>query len=150
MVPKNTIFILFSFALMCGSVSAEEKSTLSSNSTCGDIAEGEFKVTQELHTYKIGMEPGDVLDVQIIPVGAYLLLDGELYEPTGQNIENILSTGPGNKLIVKSKALSGRGEYKVQVRNYNNAYSGNKGRAGMYEIHFSCIKRNGQKIIASS
>jgi len=131
-----------------GEVFAGEKSTLSISSNCGDISEGEFIVSQELHTYKINLEPGDILDSNIIPVGAYLQLYAKLYDPTGQRLENITVSNAGAKLTMKSKVLSGRGEYKVKVRNHNGRSSG-RGRAGMYEIHFGCIKRNGNKITPS-
>jgi len=146
--PKIFTLLISCLFIFAGETFANEKSTLSVNSNCGDISEGEFMVSQELHTYKINMQPGDILDANIIPVGAYLQLDAELYDPVDQKLEGIMASSAGTKLIMKSKVLSGRGEYKVQVRNYNKR-RGNSGRAGMYEIHFGCVKRNGDNIIPS-
>jgi hypothetical protein len=113
------------------------------------VSEAEFENVNEVHTYVIKMAPGDVLSVTGIPVGKYLGLGISLFEPTGQKI-GFEDYSAGASLGFTTEELSGRGEYKILIRNFS--YGGyksrkpNPGTAGLYQLQIGCKKRDGTMI----
>ena len=144
---KKAFFAYLFLSVLPISVSAEVSGKKTS-AACGEITEGEFTNSKEVHSYSIKLEPGDKVDFLSLPVGAYLRLQADLIEPTGQVIESITGAR-GQKMELKSKTLSGRGSYSFIVRNHSRAHD-HSGRAGMYELHVGCTKRNGTEIRPSS
>lgn len=109
---------------------------------CEDKITGQFTTVKETHEYEIVLKENQLIEVVIIPTGAYLNIRTNLIDPVGSMlIEDTQGTfGDPNKrsLTLKSDILSSPGKYKVVVFNHDWSY-GRNGRAGKYTILFRCI-----------
>lgn len=136
-------FFLLPLCLSVSLVSANASTSVN----CGTVHENEFSKSSESHVYAINMAPGDTFGVRVNPVGEYLATNLHIKEPVGNLIESKGAPPPGN-VSLKTKPLSGRGEYQVIVMNYYRAQGtrAQGARGGLYTIAFTCTLRNGEVI----
>ncbi len=141
---KKYISIIFSglVLLYAGIASAAPSSDVAIE--CGDILEDEFTKSADEHKYRIKMSPGDELQVTASPIGDYLAIGIYIKGPSGMSVSDRHRGSPGT-VSVKTKKLSGRGEYEIYVTNiYRPARQ--TGYMGLYALSVGCVLRNGTVI----
>jgi len=111
--------------------------------SCTDLPSGEFSQAYEAHNYLINLSPGDELSVTINVIGDYLETALELFEPAQDRIIN--QTLKQKEASFQTGILSGRGEYRIKVRNYSTYQDDRirlteQGRAGVYSMTLRCTK----------
>ena len=114
--------------------------------TCGESIEKEFTLAGEEHYINLKLEAGDVVEIELEPLGEYLNLAAQLIDPNDIGLVNDIGTFGGKKkrkFNIKSGMLSGNGIYTLKVTNWikGNASHGSN-RTGVYSISVSCIKRD--------
>ena len=140
-----SILVFLTLFLFNPSTVYSQKPTITLNSECGKVIQAEFTVKSERQDIKIFAEVGDVLDINIIPVGDYLKVWAELSDPADGEI---IKEKPGmfgtNKksLVLKTGILSSKGTYTLSL--YNTISS--KFNIGAYNVYIKCKKKNGDII----
>ena len=104
---------------------------------CGEIIESEFRNNEEIQSYALRMSSRDSFAVSIETVGDFLQTAIFLYGPTGLEIKR---EGASSAPSIESGILSARGNYRIDLRNYNYGI-------GEYTMFVSCTV-NGQLIEA--
>ena len=127
---------------------------------CGDVFEKEFAQQAEEHEYYINMSPGDAINVSAEPVGDFLHLSMDIYEPGGNRIYDSnaytapiitpqISRPKTKSISPPTKVLSGRGTYRILLYNYRGRAelgSISPGSLGAYSIFVGCRLRDGTVI----
>jgi hypothetical protein len=116
----------FVFVLAQGSATATKLE-------CGASVEGEFTKSDEKQAYMVAMNPGDKLNVSVVPVGDYLEVRFVVYDPLNGIVLQGDNARPG-----ETGALSARGDYTIKV------YPGQS--AGIYTLFVGCTLRDGTVI----
>lgn len=138
------VFLILAFLTMSQSAFSQ---TITLNAECGKILEGEFTALHERQDVKIRLGAGDVLEVNIIPVGKYLKVRAIILDPAGAEIVNSVNgmfRTDKKSLIIKTETLSASGVYTLQV--YDDMGSTYESFVGAYSAYFTCYKRNGEII----
>lgn len=109
--------------------------------SCADTPQAEFTTSFEVHDYIIQLNPGDQLSVKVSPIGDYLQTALELFEPAQDRI--VFQGNLQKEASFETKILSGRGSYRIKVRNYGlypdeRINFKEKGRAGVYTMTLTC------------
>lgn len=145
---NKSFLISFLFALAPITWLVGQKPTIAVTTECGKVVESEFTNNNEAQDVKLRLAAGDILDVNIIPIGNYLKVCAKVIDPGGTIImdikENTMYRTDKKSLIVKSEILSASGIYTIRISNY---HPGNGfGKVGLYTVSVRCIKRDGQVI----
>ena len=107
----------------------------------GDSVQGEFTANRQTQEYTVEMRPREHLLLHIQSVGANLFTTFNLIDPGGNMIEHDYS----NKKLehdLRSKELSARGAYLIQIRNSRGV--------GEYTISVGKIDPGGREILPGS
>lgn len=108
---------------------------------CGEIIESEFTRDYEDHTFVLTMQPRESFSVSLEPTGDYLLTAIAIQGPTGIRLGLTHQT---KTPTLESGTLSGRGTYKILVRNVSFVGGeGTLGGVGIYTLYIGCVKSDG-------
>ena len=153
-----TILIFLSSSFFYASAQEIEVSDVTPTN-CGDIIQGEFTSNFEQHLYGIELNPGDQLDVSVVPVGNQLNTGIPLFGPTGlvfaisDRDGMVTADGKYSRLEtertpkVNTGALSARGTYLIGINNYSwVGILSNSGGVGVYTLFIGCTLNDGTEI----
>lgn len=103
---------------------------------CGTIFTGEFSKADETHEYGIDMQPGESLEIEVVPEGEFLKYNFEVLDPTDYRLDFVYRTHKVSKSVGR---LSARGAHKIRLTSYN---------AGLYYLHVGCVRADGTEVPA--
>ncbi|MEO1668154.1 MAG: hypothetical protein AAFU54_26210 [Chloroflexota bacterium] len=146
----NIAFVLL-LLILIPQISAQ---TLTQETTCGDIIEGQLTENFEIQDYRISLSAGDSLFVEATTLGnqvAILILD------PANNLRNGDATGPedGRELSqnpqVRVAQIFGDGDYTIRIGNSHFSNTGAfhtnaRGGVGVYTLFIGCTLRDGTVI----
>ena len=128
----------FLSAVFCSTLFAQSKIT---QANCGDKITGEFTARNESLIFEIPLQPGQIMEAKVIPVGDYLKFRAELYDPLDTEIiddpSGTFATPNQKYRNMKTGVISARGNHKLVLRNFRDFHD--EGTAGVFTIHFTCI-----------
>lgn len=148
---KNSILFFLSLSLfaMPNIWLVAQTPTVKLTTECGKIVESEFTNSNETQDIQIRLNAGDMIDINIVPVGNYLKMSAHVLDPGGSVIikedECTMFYNQSKSLIVKSEILSASGLYTIRVFNYYPTATV-PGTVGAYTAYIKCKKRNGEVI----
>lgn len=140
---RNQIYFLTAIFILLNLAAIHAQSTITINAECGKAIEGEFTVQGESQDVKIRLGAGDVLEINVVPVGKYLKVRAEIFDPAMAVIlpyEQGMFRSDKKSLVVKTDVLSASGLYTVRLSNW---YSSDTSNVGSYTIFVTCHKKGG-------
>lgn len=117
---------------------------------CGEEIKREFSVNKEVHEIKLKLEANSSLSLSAVPVGDFLNIRVEIFDPSGSMIfpANPQESKIANKMFLKNPprslevslgVFSANGLYTIKIHNAMKYR--NDGRAGEYSFIAEC-RRN--------
>lgn len=101
------LWVLLPQALLCAGLPLP-------NVRCGQQVQGRFSQASQVHEHRIEAEPGQTLDIQVVPIGEYLKIWVIVVEPSGAKIAD---SKYQKKVQLQTGQLSAKGLYLIKVYN---------------------------------
>lgn len=143
---KAYFFSAFTSMIIFSSNCLYAQTTKVMTTECGKAIEGEFTAKHEAQDIKIRMGAGDMLEVNVVPVGKYLKVRIEIYDPSGSQIykDDVgMFRNEKKNLVIKTDVLSASGFYTTRIYDH---YFGYETNVGSYTLYATCYKKNGDVI----